>query len=68
MSVSSVCRETVRSSGLLHPFVKMPFSSLGITEEETFNLFIPQAVWLLGARREKFNFCCAAVIRSVGIL
>ena len=31
VSVSPVLKGMVRSLGLLHPFVKMPFKSLGIT-------------------------------------
>lgn len=56
------------SSGLLHPFVKMSFNSLGIAKQEILNLFTPWAVWLLDVRREKFNLRCAAVIRNVVIL
>lgn len=47
----SVLEATVCSSGLLHPCVEMPFNNLGITKS-VFNLFIPQAVRLLGVRRE----------------
>lgn len=60
--------DIVHSLGLLHPFVKMPFNGRGITKLEIFNLFTPQAIWLLGLRREKFSFCCAAAMRNVVIL